>query len=338
MLSQPISCPLIRSRTSKLLEINILGSGGSMPTESRNLPAIAIKYQGWILMFDAGEDVQRQIERAGLGTNKKMAIFVSHMHADHLLGLPGLLLRFSLLGRIKPLSIFGPKELIEYIKMNQSTINLGTTFEAVVHAIEPGIVFQEEDLTVRAFEVDHRGYALGYELTIQKPTGEFLPERAEELKIPKGPLWSKLADGEEVQLEDGTKIHPTQVTGPRPDPVKIVYSGDTRPCQALREASQNATVLISEAMYTVEHEDLADERGHSTAKGMAQIASESNVGLLVLTHYSPRYFDGLDILREGKDIFANTVLARDLMRIMVDKDGKYTITKPGLKPPTKFQA
>jgi len=114
-----------------------------MPTENRNLPAIAVRYQGWILMFDCGEDVQRQIDRASLGTNKKMAIFVSHMHADHILGLPGLLLRFSLLGRINPLKIFGPKELIEYVKMNQSTINLGTTFETVVHAIEPGVIFQE---------------------------------------------------------------------------------------------------------------------------------------------------------------------------------------------------
>ncbi len=315
----------------------MLGTGGSMPTENRNLPAIAVKYQGWILMFDAGEDVQRQIERAGLGTNKKMAIFVSHMHADHLLGLPGLLLRFSLLGRMKPLKIFGPKELIEYVKMNQATINLGTTFETVVHAIEPGVIFQEEDLTVRAFEVDHRGFALGYELTFQKPTGEFIPERAEKLGIQKGPLWSKLAAGETVQLDDGTTVHPEEVTGPRPNPVKIVYSGDTRPCQALREASQNANVLISEAMYTVEHEELAEERGHSTAKAMAQIASESNVNLLVLTHYSPRYFDGSDIIREGKSNFVDTVLARDLMRITLDKEGNYTITEPGLQPPTKSQ-
>ncbi len=315
----------------------MLGTGGSMPTENRNLPAIAVRYQGWVLMFDCGEDVQRQIDRVSLGTNKKMAIFVSHMHADHILGLPGLLLRFSLLGRIKPLNVYGPKELIDYVKVNQSTINLGTTFETVVHAIEPGVIFQEEDLTVRAFEVDHRGFALGYELTLQKPTGEFLPERAEKLGIPKGPMWSKLAAGESVQLEGGTTVHPEDVTGPRPNPVKIVYSGDTRPCQALRDVSQNANVLISEAMYTVEHEDLAEERGHSTAKAMAQIASESNVGLLVLTHYSPRYFDGSDIIKEGKSNFVDTVLARDLMRITLDKEGNYTITEPGLEPPTKSQ-
>ncbi len=316
----------------------MLGTGGSMPTENRNLPAIAVRYQGWVLMFDCGEDVQRQIDRASLGTNKKMAIFVSHMHADHILGLPGLLLRFSLLGRIKPLNIYGPKELIDYVKVNQSTINLGTTFETMVHAIEPGVIFQEEDLTVTAFEVDHRGFALGYELTLQKPTGEFIPERAEKLGIPKGPMWSKLAAGESVQLEGGTTVHPEDVTGPRPNPVKIVYSGDTRPCQALREASKNANVLISEAMYTIEHENLAEERGHSTAKAMAEIASESNVRLLVLTHYSPRYFDGSDIIKEGKSNFVDTVLARDLMRITLDKEGNYTITEPGLEPPIKNQA
>ena len=303
-----------------------------MPTENRNLPAIVVRYQGWQLLFDAGEDVQRQMERANLGTNKKMAIFLSHMHADHLLGLPGLLLRFSLLGRMKPLKIFGPKELIEYVKMNQSTINLGTTFETVVYAIEPGIIFQEDELTVRAFEVDHRGYALGYELTIQRPTGEFIPEKAEELGVKKGPLWKKLASGESVQLKDGTTINPEDVTGPCPAPIKIVYSGDTRPCQALHEAAMNANILISEAMYTNEHEELAEERGHSTAKAMAEIASDSNVGLLILTHYSPRYFDGTDIIREGKQYFENTVLARDLMRIRIERDGSSRIIELGLQP------
>ena len=303
-----------------------------MPTENRNLPAIAVRYQGSQLLFDAGEDVQRQMERASLGTNKKMAIFLSHMHADHLLGLPGLLLRFSLLGRMKPLKIFGPKELIEYVKMNQSTINLGTTFETVVYAIEPGIVFQEDELSVRAFEVDHRGYALGYELTIQRPTGEFIPEKAKKMGVKKGPLWKKLASGESIQLEDGTTVNPEDVTGPCPTPIKIVYSGDTRPCQTLRDAAKNASVLISEAMFTDEHEELAEERGHSTAKAMAEIASDSNVGLLILTHYSPRYFDGSDIIREGKQYFENTVLARDLMKIRIEKDGSSSIIEPGLQP------
>lgn len=320
-----------------MIEIVFLGTAGSMPTENRNLPAIAMRYQGWTLLFDCGEDVQRQIERASLGLNKKMAIFISHNHADHLLGLPGLLLRFSLLGRMRPLTIFGPEELIEYVRVNQATINLGTTFETTVHAIEPGIIFQEDELTVKAFEVDHRGFALGYKITIERPTGEFLPEHAEELGVPKGPLWGKLSAGESIKLENGTDVHPEDVTAPRPKTLSIVYSGDTRPCDTLRKESENADILISEAMYTMEHADLAEERGHSTAAAAAQIALDSKVGLLVLTHYSPRYFDGSQILKEGSDIFENTVLARDLMRIVLDKSGRSTVTDPGIIPPSKDQ-
>ena len=311
-----------------MIEIVFLGSGGSIPTEKRNHPAIAIRYEGWVLLLDAGEDVQRQYEKAQLGLNKKMAIFISHVHADHVLGLPGLLLRFSLLGRIKPLNIYGPKELIEYVKVSQSTINLGTTFEAAVHAIGPGHIFTEKDLSVRAFEVDHRGFALGYEITWTRSTGKFIPSKAEDLGVPQGPLWSTLASGESIELEDGTKVLPKEVTEPAPPPLKIIYSGDTRPCDELRDAATDADVLICEAMYTSEHAVLAEERGHSTAADAALLAKKSNVKLLVLTHYSPRYYDGEDIISEASTIFSNSVLARDLMRINVNKDGTAVIIKP----------
>jgi ribonuclease Z len=321
-----------------MLEIKFLGTGGSMPTEGRNLPAIAIRYQGWIFLFDCGEDVQRQFERAGLGNNKDMCIFITHMHADHILGLPGLLLRFSLLGRIKPLSIYGPRELIEYVKVNQKTINLGTVFETIVYAIEPGIVYQEGPITIRAFLVDHRGFALGYEIVFQSPTGEFIPEKAEELGIPKGPLWSALAKGDSVTLADSTIIRPEDVTNTRPNPLKVVYSGDTRPCQALRESAQGADILISEAMYTTEHADLAQERGHSTAQDIAKLASDAGVKLLILTHYSPRYDDGSTILDEGKAYFPDTILACDLLSVALDKDGNKTITQPSSAQTAKDQA
>ena len=311
-----------------MIEIVFLGSGGSIPTEKRNHPAIAIRYEGWVLLFDAGEDVQRQYEKAQLGLNKKMAIFISHVHADRVLGLPGLLLRFSLLGRMKPLNIYGPKELIEYVKVSQSTINLGTTFETAVHAIGPGEIFNEQDLSVRAFEVDHRGYALGYEITWTRSTGTFLPSKAMDLGVPEGPLWKTLVSGKPVELEDGTTVSPTDVTEPSPPPLKIVYSGDTRPCDNLRKAATDADVLISEAMYTSEHATLADERGHSTAGAVADFAKEAGVKLLVLTHYSPRYYDGEEVIAEARQIFSNSVLAQDLMRIRIGKDGSAVILKP----------
>lgn len=277
-------------------------------------------------MLDCGEDTQRQFELARLGQNKKMSILISHMHGDHVLGLGGLLLRFSLLGRIKPLNIYGPVELIDYVKMNQATINLGTTFKTTVYAINSGSLFDVDGLQVSAFEVDHRGLAFGYELTYQRPTGEFNPDRAKELGVPKGPLWGRLANGESIRLVDGREIHPEAVTGEKPPPLKIVYSGDTRPCDSLREAAKDATVLISEAMYTSEHSDLAAERGHMTAKSAAEIAKACGVKLLLLTHYSPRYENGTAILDEAQVVFSDTMLASDLMRISLDANGEYTIT------------
>ncbi|MFX1367720.1 MAG: ribonuclease Z [Promethearchaeota archaeon] len=309
-----------------MIEVILLGTGGSIPTEGRNHPAIALRFEGWTLLFDCGEDCQRQFEKAGLGLNKRMAIFITHNHADHLLGLGGLLLRFSLLGRIRPLDIFGPAELIDYVKMNQETINLGTTFKTTVYGIkESSEIFKAENLHVRAFQVDHRGFALGYETTYKRPTGVFLPEVADRLGVPKGPLWSKLASGTTVELPNGTTIHPDDVTGPQPRSLKIVYSGDTRPCDSLRDAARSADVLICEAMYTQEHSELADERGHMTAASAANLAKECDVGLLVLTHYSPRYESGQQIYEEAKDIFPNSILGKDLLRIRITLDGTTTV-------------
>jgi ribonuclease Z len=314
-----------------MLEVIFLGTGGSIPTAGpprRNHPAIAIKHHGHIILLDAGEDVQRQLAKGSIGLNKPMSIFISHMHADHILGLPGLLLRFALLGRIRPLRIYGPPELIPYIKTHQKTINLGTTFETTIHGIEGGTILELKDLSVHAFEVDHREFALGYEVVYQRPTGPFFPEKAEQLGVPKGPLWSKLASGESIILEDGTEILPRDVTDEKPGPLKIVYSGDTRPCSSLKKAATDANILICEAMYSSEHLDLAEERGHMTAEDAAKLSSECNVELLVLTHYSPRYEDGADIITEAQSIFKKTVLARDFMRINLETDGTCEIINP----------
>ncbi|MFW9908613.1 MAG: ribonuclease Z [Candidatus Thorarchaeota archaeon] len=310
-----------------MVEVVILGSGGSIPTANRNHPAILLKYEGWNLLFDAGEDVQRRIEPFGI--NRKMAIFVSHLHSDHLLGLPGILLRFSLLGRIKPLQVYGPVGLINWVKMAQSTINLGTTFETTVYGIEKGgTIFSDDCASIRTFEVDHRGFSLGYEFKHQRPTGTFLPEKAVELGVPKGSLWGKLASGDSVRLPNGTLVTPEQVTLPPNKGIKIVYSGDTRPCDAIREASEKADILIHEAMYTSDHTALAAERGHSTASQAAEIAAECDVGLLVLTHYSPRYEDDEVLLEEAQGIFEKSVLAKDLMRISLSLDGTVSVENP----------
>jgi ribonuclease BN (tRNA processing enzyme) len=183
-------------------------------------------------------------------------------------------------------------------------MNFGTTFETTVYGIRDGPIFDVNDVRVNAFEVDHRGYALGYEIVYQRPTGSFL------------------------ELADGRKIRPEEVTGPKPPPIRIVYSGDTRPCQSLKQAATNADLLICEAMYTSEHADLAEERGHTTAAGAAQLALDADVKLLALTHYSPRYEDGAAIIKEALSINPNTILARDLMRIKMHKDGSHEVILP----------
>jgi len=311
-----------------MIEFVVLGSGGSIPLPGRNHPAYLIRHEGWNLLFDAGEDVQRRFVEANAGMNKHMAVFISHIHADHVLGLGGLLLRFSLLGRERPLQVFGPAPLLDFVRVNQDTINLGTTFPTTVHAIEEGIVFEKDNARIRAFQVDHRGFTLGYEFVYQRPTGPFLPEKARELGVPEGPLWGKLASGQTVELESEVSIEPAQVTGKQDKPIKIVYSGDTRPCKAVRESAEHANLLVHEAMYTEEHSDLAEERGHTTAREAAQIAKDAEVELLLLTHYSPRYGDGTTILAEAKEVFPNSMLARDLLRITFDSDGKHAVIPP----------
>ncbi len=322
---------VMRSRdpgSKRMFEIVFLGTGGSIPTDNRNHPAIAIRHEGTVLIFDTGEDVQRQFIRARLGLNAPMAIFITHIHADHVIGLPGLILRMSLLGRRRPLQIFGPRELVDYVRLIRSSIGLGTTFETTVYGVKEGKLLERRGLSVEAFRVEHRGPALGYSVTFRRLTGRFHPERAEALGVPRGPLWGRLASGESI-IVNGKTIRPLDVCDPPPPPLKIVYSGDTRPCDTLRRAAKNADVLISEAMYTSDRLDLAEERGHMTAREAARLAREANVKTLILTHYSPRYEleMGMPILEEARTEFDNVILARDLMRVTVRRSG-IKVTEP----------
>ncbi len=309
-----------------MVDVIFLGSGGSVPTEKRRHPAILLRHEAYNILFDAGESVQIRLEPFGL--NRKMSIFISHRHPDHAVGLIGLLLRFSLMGRTTPLDIFGPKDLLDFVRMAQESIHMGTSYETVVYGIEHGFTWDYGNATIKAFDVSHRGQALGYVFEYKRPTGKFLPDKAKELGVPKGALWGRLAGGESITLEDGSKVSPDDVTLPTKIGLKIVYSGDTRPCDNMREAAKDADILIHEAMYTEEHSQLADDRGHSTAKQAAEIAAKAKVKLLVLTHYSPRYDNGDQILEEAREIFTNTVVAKDMMSIILDYDGAVKIKLP----------
>ena len=304
------------------LSVIFLGTSGSTPTPQRSLPAIAIKRKGEIILFDCGEGAQRQMIMAKLSFHRKMKIFITHMHGDHVLGLPGLIQTMSLFDRQRKLEIYGPKGLKEFIDVIQRTVQYTLTFPLEIHEIEkPGTICEEGEYAILAEEADHVIPSFAFALVEKPRPGKFYPEKARELGIPEGPLWSKLQKGHSVTLPDGRKIKPSEVVGPPRPGRKIVYSGDTRPCMNVVRLARNADLLIHDATLDDELFDKAYEDGHSTPSQVAEIAKKANVRRLVLTHISARYRSAEKLLEQAKRIFPNVLIAEDFMKIEVPLKG-----------------
>ncbi|MEM1514915.1 MAG: ribonuclease Z [Thermoproteota archaeon] len=300
------------------LRIIFLGTAGSLPTNDRSLPSIVIQRGGEILMFDCGEGTQRQMMRTGVGFNRKMTVFITHMHGDHVLGLPGMMQTMSLLGRDKPLKIYGPLGIRAFIEAATSTVSFWLSFPIEVNEVnEEGMVYDGGSYEVRVVRADHSIPSLAYAFIEKPKPGKFYPERAIALGVPKGPLWSRLQRGADVVLQNGRIIRPFDVLGPPRPGRKVVYSGDTRPSEKIAELASEADVLIHEATLGDELTDRAKEEGHSTPSGAAKIALKANVKLLVLTHISARYIEAESLLGEAKKIFPNIIIPKDLERIEV---------------------
>ena len=300
------------------LSVIFLGTSGSTPTPQRSLPAIAIRRKGEIILFDCGEGVQRQMIMAKLSFHRKMKIFITHMHGDHVLGLPGLIQTMSLFDRQRKLEIYGPKGLKEFIDVIQKTVQYTLTFPIEIHEIaKAGTICEEDEYTVFAVEVDHVIPSFAFAL-IEKPRpGKFYPEKAKKLGIPEGPLWSRLQRGYSVTLPDGRTIKPSEVVGPPRPGRKIVYSGDTRPCMNLVRLAENADLLIHDATLDDELAEKAYEDGHSTPSQAAEIAKKARVDRLVLTHISARYKSAEKLLEQAKKVFPNVFVAEDFMKIEI---------------------
>lgn len=300
------------------LRIIFLGTAGSLPTNERSLPSIVIQHRGEVIMFDCGEGTQRQMMRAGVGFNRKMTIFITHMHGDHVLGLPGMMQTMSLLGRDKPLKIYGPPGLRAFIDAITSTVSFWLSFPIEVGEVSvEGVVYDGGDYEVRAVWAEHSIPSLAYAFVEKTRPGKFYPEKAIALGVPKGPLWSRLQRGVEVVLPDGRVVKPFDVLGPSRPGRKIVYSGDTKPSNKIAELASGADVLIHEATLGDELLERAEEEGHSTPSGAAKIALKAGVKLLVLTHLSARYSGDDSLLNEARRIFPNIIIARDLEKIEV---------------------
>ena len=304
------------------LSIIFLGTSGSTPTPQRSLPAIAIRRRGEIILFDCGEGVQRQMIMAKLSFHRKMKIFITHMHGDHILGLPGLIQTMSLFDRQRKLEVYGPKGLKEFIDVIQRTVQYTLTFPLEIHEIEkPGTICEEAEYTVVAEEADHVIPSFAFALVEKPRPGRFYPEKARRLGVPEGPLWSKLQKGHAVTLPNGRRVEPSEVVGPPRPGRKIVYSGDTRPCANVARLAENADLLIHDATLDDELADKAYEDGHSTPSQAAEIAKKANVERLVLTHISARYKSAEKLFEQAKKIFSNVLVAEDFMKIEVPLKG-----------------
>jgi ribonuclease Z len=297
------------------LQVIFLGTGGSIPTPKRGLSAIAVTRKEELLLFDCGEGTQRQMIQAGVSFHRKTKIFVTHMHGDHILGLPGLLQTMSLLNREKKLEIYGPRGIKAFIEAISQTVQFTLTFPVQVSEIDPGLVCEEKDYEVYSIQSNHITPSIAYSLMEKPRPGRFHPKKAKMLGVPEGSLWSRLQGGSSVKLSNGRIVEPEMVLGsPRPGR-KIVYTGDTRPSENLERLAENADLLIHEATFDDELLERAVEDGHSTPSQAAKTAKKSGVRRLVLTHISARYKDASVLLKQARKFFSKTELAEDFLKI-----------------------
>lgn len=269
------------------------------------------------MLFDCGEGTQQQMMRAKTGMKALTSIFVTHFHADHMLGIPGLIQTMSFLGRTEPLKIYGPQWVKEFVTIISELGYYKLRFEVEAIELAPGDIVKRDGYCIQAVETDHSVPSLGYVLLEESRRGRFDRERAIALGVPPGPLFSKLHNGLDVEV-NGQLIRSEDVVGKTRPGRKIVYTGDTRPCDSILAASRSADVLIHEGTLGSDQDEWAKESKHSTAFEAATLAKEAGVNSLVLTHISSRYTDDASpLLREAQAVFQNVIVAEDLMEMDV---------------------
>jgi ribonuclease Z len=300
-----------------MLSVTFLGTGAACPTIDRNVSGLAVQREGETLLFDCGEGTQRQMMRYGVGFSFT-EVFFSHFHADHMLGIIGLLRTMGLQDRTAPVTLYGPRGADRILTAAMSLGVERNKFPVAVVEVRPGDRLSREEYDILVFETDHRADTVGYSLAEHTRLGRFHPERALELGVPEGPLWGRLHRGHAVRLDDGRIVNPEDLVGAPRRGRTVVYSGDTRPSLALLEAARGADLLIHEATFGGDEAERAVETGHSTASEAARVALEAGVRRLVLTHISPRYTrDAPELLAEARAVFPETLIARDGMVVEV---------------------
>jgi ribonuclease Z len=294
------------------MQLVFLGTSSGAPTVRRGLSSVVLVRGGELLLFDTGEGMQRNFIRAGLGMNRKMKIFITHMHADHCIGLLGLLQTMDLQGREKCVDIYGEPRVEEFLRENMRIINFRLTFDFTVRKIEKGgVIVRERDYQVSCCEALHSVPSLAYCVEEFDRPGIFNVMEAKRLGIPEGNLYSKLQHGEDITYQ-GKLIRASHIVGPARRGRKIGISGDTRPTDKLARFFRECDALVFESTYSHDKLEKAIENGHSTAAEAAMIAKESKVNKLILTHFSARYDDTSQLVNEAQLIHDNVEAAEDL--------------------------
>lgn len=302
------------------MEAFILGCGGMMPLPYRHLTSVLLRRDGDLFLFDGGEGTQVSLRRLNLKWKKIDAIFVSHTHADHVTGLPGILMLSAQVDRTEPLYIYGPPKIREYIETSRRVLDMYINYPIVVKEIEaPCVVHSGKDFYIRAFPLVHTKTCVGYTLEELDRPGEFNPQKARDLGVPCGPLWSQLQAGFEVKAADGSTVRPEQVLGGKRSGRKFSYVTDTLFRPSITDEVRGSDLLVCEGMFENALIDQAREKKHMTAAQAAVIARDAGVRRMCMIHYSPRYTDrelGV-LLDEAREIFPAAELSRDRMHIEI---------------------
>ena len=312
------------------MQVTFLGTSSGVPTRARNVSAVALRLpqRSEMWLFDCGEGTQHQFMRSDLRLSQLRRVFVTHMHGDHVFGLPGLLASLGLAGSSSDgVDLYGPDPLETFLKGALSTSSTRIGYPLQVHRVrqsaEQGtVLFEDDDLLVRCTPLTHRVPAYAYRVEQKPLAGRFDIEKARALNIPPGPVYAQLKRGETVTLEDGREIDGTTLCGPERQGVSVVYCTDTVFSEAAVELARGADLLIHESTFAHAEAEMAYQKQHSTSTMAAQTAAEAGVGQLALTHLSPRYVPGNsvtpnDLLKEAQAIFPNTVLAKDFLSLEV---------------------
>ncbi len=299
------------------MQMVFLGTSSAAPTVERGLSSIALQRGSELLLFDTGEGMQRNFIKAGIGMNKKMKIFISHMHADHSVGLLGLLQTMALQGREKSIDIYGEPRVEEFLRENMRIINFGLTFDLVVHKIErEGVIVKENDYQVLCCEAEHSIPSFAFCLEEFDRPGAFNVDEVKRLGIPEGEMYRKLQYGQDI-VYNGKRISSSQVVGAPRRGRKIGISGDTRPTQKLAKFFQGCDVLVFESTYSHDKLQKAIENWHSTAAEAATLAKEAGAKKLFLTHFSARYDETSVLVKEAAAIHSNVEAAEDLKSVEI---------------------